>query len=387
MLLHRPGRFLAGYWTVTLALAVALLATQAASNAVAPSSRTMTLLTGQVVHLGADDAPLPAAGLVNVPMGPSPQTDLLAIPVGLEYGAHPYIDPYLFDTSYLERQGFGDDESRTVPVLVMFDTRADALAAARDGLVDSGIHVSYLFEYVPMVSGYVDKAGPFVGSNAAGFAGGDVSSRPAPNGVAYLDQSGVTGIYLDDKITLPSADAQPSDAIGPALDDAVKLIGADLAHQQGITGKGIKIAVVDTGIDASHPDLAGRVIAAKNFSADGDTLDHFGHGTHVASIAAGSGAASGGKYEGVAPQADLINAKALNRYGSGTTDGIIRAMEWAADQGASIINMSLGGGPSDGSDPMSSAVNAISTAKGALFVIAAGNSGPQSKVSLRPLPT
>jgi hypothetical protein len=123
------------------------------------------------------------------------------------------------------------------------------------------------------------------------------------------------------------------------------------------------------------------VIAAQNFSSDGDTIDHFGHGTHVAGIAAGTGAASDGKYGGVAPQAQLINAKALSRSGSGSESGIMRAMEWAADQGARIENMSLGGGQSDGTDPLSREVNNITQKKNVLFVIAAGNAGPSRKVS------
>jgi len=295
---------------------------------------------------------------------------------------------------YLEQQGFGDDSSRTVPVLVSFDNRADALAAMRRGEVENGIHLTHVFEYLPLAMGYVDKSGPFVPSSAAisriavpaGVTDVDASHLPVAstesvNAFTETDADGVTSVYLDDKVSLPAGDASSAAGVAPALNDAIKLIGADVAHQHGLTGKGVKIAVVDTGIDSTHPDLTGRVVAAKNFSADGDTLDHFGHGTHVASIAAGTGAASDGTYQGVAPDAMLINAKALSRYGTGTNGGIIEAMEWAADQGAKVINMSLGGGPGDGSDPMSSAVNAISKAKGVLFAIAAGNSGPRNKVS------
>ena len=89
-----------------------------------------------------------------------------------------------------------------------------------------------------------------------------------------------------------------------SLDKSVPQIGAPKAWAAGYDGKGVKIAVLDTGVDATHPDLKGQVIAAKNFSTSADATDKVGHGTHVASIAAGTGAKSGGKYKGVAPGAE-----------------------------------------------------------------------------------
>src|SRR5262249_39265054 len=88
-----------------------------------------------------------------------------------------------------------------------------------------------------------------------------------------------------------------------ALDRSVPQIGAPDAWRAGLTGTGVKVAVLDSGYDPTHPDLTDRVIASKNFSAEADIVDHVGHGTHVASTIAGSGAASGGKYQGVAPGA------------------------------------------------------------------------------------
>ncbi|WP_163567554.1 S8 family serine peptidase [Fodinicola feengrottensis] len=111
------------------------------------------------------------------------------------------------------------------------------------------------------------------------------------------------------------------------------------------------------------------------------TQDHFGHGTHVASIVAGSGAAFGGKYKGVAPGAKLLIGKVLGDDGSGYDSGIIAGMQWAVDQHARVVNMSLGSDePSDGTDPMSQAVNMLTAQSGTLFVLAAGNSGPSSQV-------
>ncbi|WP_316747782.1 S8 family serine peptidase [Streptomyces herbicida] len=163
-----------------------------------------------------------------------------------------------------------------------------------------------------------------------------------------------------------------------SLDKSVPQIGAPKAWAAGYTGKGVKIAVLDTGVDTTHPDLKDQVIESKNFSAAADATDHFGHGTHVASIAAGTGAKSGGKYKGVAPDAKILNGKVLDDTGSGDDSGILAGMEWAAQQGASVINLSLGGYDTPEIDPLEAEVNKLSTEKGVLFAIAAGNEGPES---------
>ncbi|MFG2886059.1 S8 family serine peptidase [Streptomyces sp. NPDC048297] len=163
-----------------------------------------------------------------------------------------------------------------------------------------------------------------------------------------------------------------------SLDKSVPQIGAPTAWAAGYTGKGVKVAVLDTGVDTSHPDLKDQVTASKNFTAAADAKDHFGHGTHVASIVAGTGAKSGGKYKGVAPDAKILNGKVLDDTGSGDDSGILAGMEWAVQQGASVINLSLGGYDTPEIDPLEAEVNKLSADKGVLFAIAAGNDGPQS---------
>ncbi|MER5888700.1 S8 family serine peptidase [Streptomyces sp. NPDC001941] len=160
-----------------------------------------------------------------------------------------------------------------------------------------------------------------------------------------------------------------------SLDKSVKQIGADKAWQAGYDGKGVKIAVLDTGVDKTHDDLKDQVVGEKNFSTSADAVDRVGHGTHVASIAAGTGAKSGGKYRGVAPGAKVISGKVLDDQGYGDESGIIAGMEWAAAEGADVVNLSLGGGDTPGVDPMEETVNRLSAEKGLLFAIAAGNEG------------
>ncbi|MEU4655247.1 S8 family serine peptidase [Streptomyces sp. NPDC023723] len=160
-----------------------------------------------------------------------------------------------------------------------------------------------------------------------------------------------------------------------SLDTSVPQIGAPAAWAAGYDGEGVKIAVLDTGVDATHPDLKGQVVAAKNFSTSADATDKYGHGTHVASIAAGTGAKGGGKFKGVAPGAQLLNGKVLSDDGYGDDSSILAGMEWAAEQGADIVNLSLGGGDTPEIDPLEAEVNKLSAEKGILFAIAAGNEG------------
>jgi subtilisin family serine protease len=163
-----------------------------------------------------------------------------------------------------------------------------------------------------------------------------------------------------------------------SLDKSVPQIGAPTAWAAGYNGKGVKIAVLDTGVDTTHPDLTGQVTAVKNFTTAATAADKVGHGTHVASIAAGTGAKSGGKFKGVAPGAKILAGKVLDDTGSGDDSGILAGMEWAAEQGADIVNLSLGGTDTPDLDPLEAQVNKLSAEKGILFAIAAGNEGPET---------
>ncbi|NUR94777.1 MAG: S8 family peptidase, partial [Kribbellaceae bacterium] len=160
------------------------------------------------------------------------------------------------------------------------------------------------------------------------------------------------------------------------LDQSVPQIGAPTAWKAGFTGKGVPVAVLDTGIDKSHPDLATQVVGTKNFT-DSPDGDHFGHGTHVASTIAGTAAASNGRYKGVAPDARLYDGKVCDDGGSCQDSAILAGMEWAAkDVKAKVVNLSLGGTDTPGIDPLEEAVNRLTAETGTLFVIAAGNDGP-----------
>ncbi|MCD0483515.1 S8 family serine peptidase [Streptacidiphilus sp. ASG 303] len=166
--------------------------------------------------------------------------------------------------------------------------------------------------------------------------------------------------------------------VAPVLDRSTAQIGAPTAWKAGYEGQGVKVAVLDTGVDTGHPDLVGRIAGSKDFSGSTGIEDHFGHGTHVASIVGGSGAASSGARRGVAPRCELLIGKVLGDDGYGSESQVIDGMEWAAAEHAEVVNMSLGSDAStDGTDPMSQAVNTLSASGQTLFVVAAGNNGEQ----------
>ncbi|MBI2849288.1 MAG: S8 family peptidase [Chloroflexi bacterium] len=155
------------------------------------------------------------------------------------------------------------------------------------------------------------------------------------------------------------------------LDASVPQIGAPKVWESGFTGKGVKVAVIDTGIDTNHPDLAGQVKETHDFTGEG-FQDLNGHGTHVAGIIAGTGS----KYRGVAPGSTLVGVKVLKGDGSGMTSATIAGVEWAVEKGVQIINLSLGSsGGCDGSDALSLTCDAA-VDLGIVVCVAAGNDGP-----------
>lgn len=142
-------------------------------------------------------------------------------------------------------------------------------------------------------------------------------------------------------------------------------------HTHGSAGT--QVAILDTGIDQDHEDLAAKIVANRNFTSSKGVDDKYGHGTHVAGTAAAI-TDNGKGVAGVGFDATLMNVKVLSDNGMGSCSAIANGITWAADNGAEVINMSLGGGACSAEER---AVN-YAWGKGVLLAAAAGNSGAQT---------
>jgi serine protease AprX len=163
-------------------------------------------------------------------------------------------------------------------------------------------------------------------------------------------------------------------------------VGANVAFSSGWTGNGVGVAIIDSGINAEHPDLKGRVVYSQNFVPnESRTDDPYGHGTHVATVAAGDGSASTGPsytltFRGIAPKVHLINLRVLDANGEGVDSSVIaaidRAIELKSVYNIRVLNLSLGRTIHESYtlDPLCQAVERAWKA-GIVVVVAAGNSG------------
>ncbi|MET9087872.1 S8 family serine peptidase [Streptomyces sp. NPDC004237] len=261
------------------------------------------------------------------------------------------LDPALFNVTQLVKQGYADERTGTTPVIATYKKGSEIPEGARRTLALPGIDGAALT--AKKSTAFWADVAPAAGTEPTAKAAGQLGD-------------GIDKIWLDARVKV-------------SLDQSVPQIGAPEVWKAGYDGTGVKVAVLDTGVDTGHPDLAGRISDSESFVPDETVQDGFGHGTHVADTIVGSGAASDGRYKGVAPGAELLVGKVLDNTGSGQESWIISGMEWAANSGAKIVSMSLGGTASGASDVMSETVDELSAATGTLFVIAAGNAGPSDQ--------
>ena len=259
------------------------------------------------------------------------------------------LDRRLFNVTKLIEWGYHDGARDDLPLII---TRPDG-AAARGGAdaQPDGVEVQ---RDLPAIDGTAVTAE----KSTLTDLWSTVTGAPAARGAG----AGIGKIWLDGKREL-------------LLDRSVAQIGAPAAYQAGFTGAGVTVGVMDSGVDVEHPDLADVVIETRNFTDAPNDGDTGGHGTHVASIIAGSGAASDGKYRGVAPDARIISAKVCPSAFCDDS-AMIEAMHWlAVEKQATVVNISIGGSDGPEIDPLEEAVNTLTEQTGTLFVISAGNAG------------
>lgn len=352
----------------TLGLTLSALLTVCARDAAARDTpRTVTLITGDRVVVSSGDANavsiVPGSGRQSVrfitqrvPSRSRASPHLHVIPEdAVPLIAANRVDRRLFDVTRLIADGYDDASRDSLPLLVTFPASSGAQRTLSATRTVPGASVG---RSLPLING--------VAASAPKQSVHEVWASLAPAASTQARSLAVSApigkLWLDARLT-------------PLLDHSVPQIGAPEAWARGYEGDGVIVAVLDTGVDDTHPDLLGTVVVSENFSADPDG-DQVGHGTHVASILAGSGAAEGGRYRGVAPGVSLLSGKVCEDIWC-SESALLAGMHWAVvEQGARVVNVSIGGADTPAIDPVEEAVNALSAEYGVLFVISAGNSGP-----------
>jgi len=316
--------------------------------------------------------------LALVPAAPPARAQLLvpAPPPGLvpapTVGIEEKIDPAL-------RALMASDPQKVLPVIVEMEPPLPPfLGAANVNRALEALDLLRLYGIPVAALSLIDAAAGF--ANAAGIDA--LSLVPT---VAFVHQDATVG---------PQPSAAPP--VPPAAPDQVsgvypRVVRADKVWQQGITGGGVTVAILDSGVaadaDLVQPD--NRLLASVNFADERLTSDPGGHGTHIAGIVAGNGTRSGGEFVGIAPQANVVDVRVLGNTGSGRISSVVRGIEWVLAHRAAhnirVINLSFGA-PANLSyraDPMSAAVE-IAWRRGLVVVAASGNGGPARDTVLTP---
>lgn len=171
--------------------------------------------------------------------------------------------------------------------------------------------------------------------------------------------------------------------MGEIMNNVRSMLGINKIHDAGIKGKGITIAILDTGIIA-HKDLKGRIVNFNDVIGNRKEIyDDNGHGTHIAGICAGNGEASRGKYKGICPEAQILAVKVLDDKGRGKEEDVVKAAEWIIDNkvnfGINIVNISFGTIECENKDEITPMIVAVEKMwdSGLVVVAAAGNNGPE----------
>lgn len=200
-----------------------------------------------------------------------------------------------------------------------------------------------------------------------------------PFDAAYLRGFRDAVNHLYDKLVDPAGELGPEAM--PGDDQYTWGLIATRVNATSQTGQGVRVAVLDTGIDLAHPDLQGRVSASRSFIVGESVDDGNGHGTHTAGTACGPRQPRGLPRYACATAADLLVGKVLGNSGRGTDAGIIAGIQWALDERADIISMSLGSpvAPGQNYSAVFEQVGRRAIARGTLIVAAAGNDSRRTR--------
>ncbi|MEE6451373.1 S8 family serine peptidase [Gottfriedia acidiceleris] len=231
---------------------------------------------------------------------------------------------------------------------------------------------------------------------------GAAVTLPANQVKELLKSDAVKTIYKDLTFNVdPIKEDVPTDVASKTTTtvDSIPYLNVDKLHKEGITGKGVKVGVLDTGIDYNHPELKDAFKGGYDFvDNDSDPMEttykdwqaskqpemngsnsyYTEHGTHVSGTIVGQNKGKNGvSVEGVAPNADLYMYRVLGPYGSGSTENVIAGIDKAVQDGMDVINLSLGAAFNDPYYPSSTAIN-YAVLNGVTAVVSAGNSGSKA---------
>lgn len=266
-------------------------------------------------------------------------------------------------------------------------------AAVKKEMNNKSISYKEIFSYNTVLNGF-----------AANIKASDIAELLTIKGVTLVEPD-TTMYAMEDSSSLQPSNPEIDTPVDAAMNTSISFLGIEKLWNEGIQGQGVKVAVLDTGIDANHPEFAGIYKGGKNFIPNSSTYTrtraaddasetspverpagtpefnpttgsafYTSHGTHVAGTIAAIGANEYG-IKGIAPKVDLYMYRVLGAYGSGSSSGIVKAIETAVIEKMDVINLSLGGGANSETDAGSFAINNAMMA-GTIGVIATGNDGP-----------
>ncbi|MFB2649785.1 S8 family serine peptidase [Shewanella mangrovisoli] len=270
------------------------------------------------------------------------------------------VDLELFNITKLHAAGYDDASTDKLPVIIEYQDGTLAGSA-----VPNPIEGATLTDEIELI-------------DSAAF--GVSKSKAAKVWETLSTDASVKSVWLD---AVVHADKEVPNGVNALanLTPTVPLTGTYGNLAKHFNGQGVTVAVLDTGYDLDHNDLAEQVLVSKDFTYSSNGIDDLnGHGTHTAATIAGTGVESNGRWAGMAPGAKLLVGKVLTNAGSGSTSGILSGMQWAVAQGADVVSMSLGGSGTSCTGPLVDMVEALSDK--ALFVVSAGNSFTRETVGI-----
>lgn len=302
------------------------------------------------------------------------------------------------------------DSSNTVSVIVEFNNKPKKVAMLESAVNGQTLSSSKAQSYVDndhatfktdLENAFTSKSdGTYKVTREFKTAFNGVSLQVPANKLQELVQSGaVKAIFSNQTVQLDEPKSEPLNTEGSTHGMAAErsYLKIDQLHKEGFTGKGVKVGILDTGIDYNHPDLKDAYKGGYDFvDNDNDPMEttyadwvkagkplinggvdpyYTEHGTHVAGTIAGRGKANSDVSTlGIAPDADIYSYRVLGPGGGGTFEGIIAGIDRAVSDGMDVINLSLGAAYNDPLTPQSMALN-YAVLSGVTAIVAAGNSG------------